>query len=78
MPMPRTNAVQVPKTARTAPALCSILLASAAFAPALAQITLTFERLQDNEQILNYYNGGLGSLGVAPGRTTVWCSGPAP
>src|SRR4029077_7151835 len=26
-------------------------------------VVLTFEGLQDNEQILNFYNGGTGSLG---------------
>jgi hypothetical protein len=29
--------------------------------------TLTFEGLQQDEQILNYYNGGTGSLGSGPG-----------
>lgn len=39
-----------------------ILLGSAASAQA-STITLTFEGLQDEEQILNFYNGGTGSLG---------------
>jgi hypothetical protein len=30
-------------------------------------VTLTFEGLQDNEQILNFYNGGLGGSGSGPG-----------
>lgn len=30
-------------------------------------VTLTFEGLKDNEDILNYYNGGLGSEGSGPG-----------
>lgn len=32
-----------------------------------ASITLTFEGLQDNEQVLNYYNGGFGGNGSGPG-----------
>jgi hypothetical protein len=32
-----------------------------------AQYVLTFEGLQQNEEILNYYNGGQGSLGSGPG-----------
>jgi hypothetical protein len=34
---------------------------------AQAVITLTFEGLQQNEPILNYYNGGLGGFGSGPG-----------
>jgi hypothetical protein len=30
-------------------------------------IVLTFEGLQNNEEVLNYYNGGLGSEGSGPG-----------
>ena len=30
-------------------------------------VTLTFEGLQDGEQILNYYNGGFGGSGSGPG-----------
>ena len=30
-------------------------------------ITLTFEGLQNNEQVLNYYNGGFGGNGSGPG-----------
>jgi len=30
-------------------------------------VTLTFEGLQTSEGVLNYYNGGLGSLGSGPG-----------
>ena len=62
----KRNAIRAPKIVRTAVVLCSILLVSAAFAPARAQ-TMTFEGLKDGEQILNYYNGGLGNLGSGPG-----------
>ena len=30
-------------------------------------VTLTFEGLQNNEQVLNYYNGGFGGSGSGPG-----------
>jgi hypothetical protein len=36
-------------------------------APAQTTVTLTFEGLQDNEEILNYYNGGMGGSGSGPG-----------
>ena len=36
-------------------------------APIVGSRTLTFEGLQDNESILEYYNGGLGSKGSGPG-----------
>jgi hypothetical protein len=32
-----------------------------------SSITLTFEGLQDEEQVLSYYNGGLGGYGSGPG-----------
>lgn len=44
------------------------LLALGASIPSRAGvITLTFDTLQDTESILNYYNGGTGSLGSGPG-----------
>ena len=50
------------------------LLGAAAFAvlallaqQARASVTLTFEGLQDQEPINNYYNGGTGGLGSGPG-----------
>ena len=38
-------------------------------APAIqaATVVLTFEGLRDGEEVLNYYNGGTGSLGSGPG-----------
>jgi hypothetical protein len=45
-----------------------VIAASLGFAStANASITLTFVGLQDQEQILNYYNGGLGGFGSGPG-----------
>jgi hypothetical protein len=44
--------------------LLIMLFASAANA---GIFTLTFDGLQQEEQILNYYNGGLGGLGSGPG-----------
>lgn len=43
---------------------CILLIAS--FASATV-VTLTFEGLQDNEAIMNYYNGGTGGNGSGPG-----------
>jgi len=48
------------------PCLAIALLALAA-APLQAQFVLTFEGLQQGEEILNYYNGGAGNLGSGPG-----------
>ena len=48
------------------PQLATALLILMA-APLRAQSVLTFEGLQQNEQVLNYYNGGTGSLGSGPG-----------
>jgi hypothetical protein len=47
--------------------LVSVVLLVAAVAAHAASITLTFEGLKDQEEILNYYNGGTGSLGSGPG-----------
>jgi VPDSG-CTERM motif len=44
-----------------------VALALAAGTSARAAITLTFEGLQNNEEILNYYNGGFGGNGSGPG-----------
>jgi PEP-CTERM motif len=45
-----------------------VIAASLGFAStANATITLTFVGLQDQEPILNYYNGGLGGFGSGPG-----------
>jgi hypothetical protein len=35
--------------------------------PALAVTTISFDQLQVGEDVLNYYNGGLGSMGSGPG-----------
>jgi len=43
------------------------LFAASALASQAGVITLTFEGLRDEEEILNYYNGGYGSLGSGPG-----------
>ncbi len=43
--------------------LGAVLSMSAMAAP----IVLTFEGLQNQEEVLNYYNGGMGSLGTGPG-----------
>ena len=48
------------------PHLAIALLALAA-APLRAQFVLTFEGLQDGEEVLNYYDGGTGSFGSGPG-----------
>jgi len=44
--------------------LASILVLACSFAKA-DTVTLTFEGLKDQEQILNFYNGGTGSFGSA-------------
>jgi hypothetical protein len=43
------------------------LLLATSLASRAGVVTLTFEGLQDQEEILNYYNGGLGSDGSGPG-----------
>ena len=48
-------------------ALVAILLLPVLAAAQTTTFTLTFEGLQDNEAILNYYNGGLGGSGSGPG-----------
>jgi hypothetical protein len=47
-------------------ALAAVLLAGSCYAQT-STVTLTFEGLQDEEPIGNYYNGGLGGLGSGPG-----------
>jgi hypothetical protein len=49
--------------AATAVALMTVAVA----AGRAAVVTLDFEGLQDNEAVLNYYNGGLGGNGSGPG-----------
>jgi len=48
-------------------ALQLALLGCVLIVTASAQVVLTFDGLQDQEQVLNYYNGGFGSLGSGPG-----------
>jgi hypothetical protein len=67
MPVLGKSDIRVPRIVKTAVVLCAILFFSAAFAPAFASITMTFEGLQNLEEVLNYYNGGLGSQGSGPG-----------
>jgi hypothetical protein len=45
--------------------VCIVLLCYAV--PAGAVVVMDFEGLQNNEQILNFYNGGLGGNGSGPG-----------
>jgi len=47
--------------------LAAILFLPVAAVAQSTTYTLTFEGLQDNEPILNYYNGGLGGNGSGPG-----------
>ena len=47
--------------------LAALLLLPALTAAQTTTFTLTFQGLQDNEPILNYYNGGLGGNGSGPG-----------
>jgi hypothetical protein len=55
---------------KTTTALLAVL-GLALLAPIMARagttVTLTFEGLQDTEEVLNYYNGGFGSDGSGPG-----------
>jgi len=44
-----------------------LLVVVASWASAMPVTQLTFEGLKDGEQILGYYNGGLGGLGTGPG-----------
>ncbi|MCI0540118.1 MAG: hypothetical protein L0Z50_33345 [Verrucomicrobiales bacterium] len=39
-------------------------------------ITLTFDELQNNESVLDYYNGGFGSSGTGPGPSYGITFGP--
>ncbi len=43
------------------------ILASEGFAESLNTFSLDFSGLQDQEEVLNYYNGGFGSKGSGPG-----------
>ena len=45
----------------------ALALLSVVALSAQAQTVLTFEGLQDQEQVLNFYNGGLGGNGSGPG-----------
>jgi hypothetical protein len=47
--------------------LVSALVAMLALAANAGVVTLTFEGLQTGEEVLNYYNGGLGGSGSGPG-----------
>lgn len=47
--------------------IVAIVLLVGTIAAQAGTITLTFEGLGDNEQILNYYNGGFGGNGSGPG-----------
>ena len=47
--------------------LLTAVLVLGSLAAQAGTITLTFEGLQDQEQVLNYYNGGLGGNGSGPG-----------
>ena len=51
---------------RTLTALAMVLLIGVVAAHA-GTVVLTFEGLQDNEEVLNYYNGGFGGNGSGPG-----------
>jgi len=49
---------------------------------ASAATTISFDQLQAGEDVLNYYNGGLGSMGSGPGPSAGvifspgWIAGP--
>jgi len=47
--------------------LLSAVLILGSLAAQAGTMVLTFEGLQDNEQVLNYYNGGMGGNGSGPG-----------
>src|SRR2546421_12229159 len=47
--------------------LAMCLLGLTAAASQASVVTLTFEGLKDQEQILDYYNGGTGGAGSGPG-----------
>jgi hypothetical protein len=47
--------------------LAAILLLPVLTAAQTTTFTLTFENLQDNEPVANYYDGGLGGMGSGPG-----------
>ena len=51
----------------TLPALVAVLSAASSYSLLASPVVLTFEGLQDQEQILNYYNGGFGGSGSGPG-----------
>jgi PEP-CTERM motif len=48
-------------------AIATLVFSLAAVSAKAGTITLTFEGLQDDEPIGNYYNGGLGGFGSGPG-----------
>jgi hypothetical protein len=63
----------------------AVLLAGILTLPAIANagiITIGFDELQVGEDVLNYYNGGFGSLGTGPGPSygvsfaPGWIAGP--
>jgi PEP-CTERM motif len=47
--------------------LVTVMLLVGAICAQAGTVTLTFEGLQNNEQVLSYYNGGLGGNGSGPG-----------
>ena len=55
------------KTTTALPAVLGLALLAPIMARAGTTVTLTFEGLQDGEEVLNYYNGGFGSDGSGPG-----------
>ncbi len=52
---------------RKAISLLAVIFVLAVASAKAGTIVLTFEGLQDNETVLNYYNGGLGGNGSGPG-----------
>lgn len=59
---------------RTVPILVALILAVQAFSAPIASIR--FDPLQPGEDALNFFNGGLGSLGSGPGPTLGVVFGP--
>jgi hypothetical protein len=47
----------------------SVFVLMLALAANAGVVTLTFNGLQDQEEVLNYYDGGLGGNGSGPGPT---------